>query len=222
MSYPSSPGASDASPIRAIQTRYAGCHFRSRLEARWAVFFDHLGVGWEYEPEGLETSVGRYLPDFRITVPDDSYPYWFEVKPPNAGRDDRHRVLCVESATPTIVARGMPRSYADQLQGSASALTALLWGDRLDGARIPAGDTQPETYPAAFVGVQHGPSLGECRMWDAIHKARTFVCSDYGDTHVALYGADQGHHHRPPVSSPDVDRAYAAARSARFEPGANA
>lgn len=28
--------------IRAIETRYAGCRFRSRLEARWAVFFDHL------------------------------------------------------------------------------------------------------------------------------------------------------------------------------------
>lgn len=30
--------------IQAIQTRYAGHHFRSRLEARWAVFFDYLGV----------------------------------------------------------------------------------------------------------------------------------------------------------------------------------
>ncbi len=26
--------------IKAIQTKYRGYHFRSRLEARWAVFFD--------------------------------------------------------------------------------------------------------------------------------------------------------------------------------------
>jgi hypothetical protein len=30
--------------MKAIETRYAGCLFRSRLEARWAVLFDHLGI----------------------------------------------------------------------------------------------------------------------------------------------------------------------------------
>jgi len=40
--------------MKAIPTRYAGCHFRSRLEARWAVFFDRLGVAWQYEPEGYD------------------------------------------------------------------------------------------------------------------------------------------------------------------------
>lgn len=52
---------------RAIETRYKGYRFRSRLEARWAVFFDALGVSWEYEPEGFELPGGvRYLPDFRL------------------------------------------------------------------------------------------------------------------------------------------------------------
>ncbi len=50
---------------RAIETRYKGYRFRSRLEARWAVFFDALGLAWEYEPEGFELPGGvRYLPDF--------------------------------------------------------------------------------------------------------------------------------------------------------------
>jgi len=40
--------------ITAIETRYKGYRFRSRLEARWAVFFDALGVIWEYEKEGFE------------------------------------------------------------------------------------------------------------------------------------------------------------------------
>ena len=40
--------------IKAIETRYAGYRFRSRLEARWAVFFDTLGLKWQYEPEGYE------------------------------------------------------------------------------------------------------------------------------------------------------------------------
>lgn len=51
--------------IKPIETRYAGCRFRSRLEARWAVFFDTLGIEWQYEPQGYELpSGGVYLPDF--------------------------------------------------------------------------------------------------------------------------------------------------------------
>ena len=53
--------------IKAIQTRYKGYHFRSRLEARWAVFFDALGLEWEYEPEGFDLGeAGWYLPDFKV------------------------------------------------------------------------------------------------------------------------------------------------------------
>jgi hypothetical protein len=56
--------------IKAIQTHYAGYWFRSRLEARWAVFFDTTGIEWRYEPEGLvvDTPEGRihYLPDFLL------------------------------------------------------------------------------------------------------------------------------------------------------------
>lgn len=50
--------------IRAIETRYKGYRFRSRLEARWAVFFDALGFRWEYEAEGFALPSGPYLPDF--------------------------------------------------------------------------------------------------------------------------------------------------------------
>ena len=39
--------------MKAIQTQYQGRLFRSRLEARWAVFLDALGVRWQYEPEGF-------------------------------------------------------------------------------------------------------------------------------------------------------------------------
>lgn len=67
--------------LHAIQTEYSGYLFRSRLEARWAVFFDALKLHWEYEPEGFELGKGvRYLPDFRITHP-CYVPFYVEVKP---------------------------------------------------------------------------------------------------------------------------------------------
>ena len=40
--------------IKAIETQYKGYRFRSRLEARWAVFFDALQVRWDYELEGFD------------------------------------------------------------------------------------------------------------------------------------------------------------------------
>lgn len=63
--------------IKAIETRYAGCRFRSRLEARWAVFFDDMQIPWEYEPQGFTLGDGRnYLPDFLLP----QCGTWIEVK----------------------------------------------------------------------------------------------------------------------------------------------
>ena len=64
--------------IKPIETVYNGYRFRSRLEARWAVFFDAIGLKYEYEKEGFTLSTGeKYLPDFYL--PDLGL--WAEVKP---------------------------------------------------------------------------------------------------------------------------------------------
>jgi len=48
-----------------IETRYAGITFRSRLEARWAVFMDEVAISWTYEPDRIQLpGGGTYLPDF--------------------------------------------------------------------------------------------------------------------------------------------------------------
>lgn len=53
--------------IKPIETVYKGYRFRSRLEARWAVFFDTIHAQWEYEPEGFMLEDGNmYLPDFLV------------------------------------------------------------------------------------------------------------------------------------------------------------
>jgi hypothetical protein len=66
--------------ISAIETTYKGYRFRSRLEARWAVFFDALEIKWEYEPQGYEKKFDfdkiMYLPDFYL--PDSKL--YIEVK----------------------------------------------------------------------------------------------------------------------------------------------
>ncbi len=50
--------------IAAIPTTYKGIQFRSRLEARWAICFDVLGIEWHYEFEGYQMEDCWYVPDF--------------------------------------------------------------------------------------------------------------------------------------------------------------
>jgi hypothetical protein len=78
---------SNHTQLRAIETYAYGYRFRSRLEARWAVFFTKLGVNWEYEPQGFNLGEQAYLPDFRVTTGD--LVYWYEIKPKGTSTCDK-------------------------------------------------------------------------------------------------------------------------------------
>lgn len=62
--------------IAALPTYYNGVNFRSRLEAKWAIFFDLSKLDWVYEPEAFKCDFGNYCPDFLI-----SDTHYAEVKP---------------------------------------------------------------------------------------------------------------------------------------------
>ncbi|MDN7495021.1 hypothetical protein QZM89_07470 [Burkholderia gladioli] len=96
--------------MKAIETQYKGYRFRSRLEARWAVFFDALGIRWEYEPEGFELGFGeRYLPDFFLRISDadaarrgwegKGYGYWVEIKAEKPTADEIRKLEAVCRST---------------------------------------------------------------------------------------------------------------------------
>ena len=97
--------------IKAIETRYKGYRFRSRLEARWAVFFDAAGIKYQYEPEGIEFHGETYLPDFYL--PDAAYHgCYFEVKPDIRSRygeiERAARVVCMGIGRPLVVMGDVP------------------------------------------------------------------------------------------------------------------
>lgn len=88
-----------ARDIEARQTRYNGVTFRSKLEAQWAVFWDELGVKWEYEPQTFLLSDGKqYTPDFWIV----DLGLWVEIKP-NAkiAREEEATLKCSQLAYET-------------------------------------------------------------------------------------------------------------------------
>lgn len=103
--------------IQAIPTQYAGHKFRSRLEARWALFFDLLGIPWEYEREAFALTVdgkpAGFTPDFWL--PDQGI--WFEVKPETGAFDEdtllavakKFKAFIEASGSAIHVAFGTPR-----------------------------------------------------------------------------------------------------------------
>lgn len=175
----------------AIETEYAGYFFRSRLEARWAVFFDQLGIRWEYEPEGYETPFGRYLPDFRIYLRKPEHPTaLFEVKPESAA-----------SVTETCVCPPIdPRwGYAAAADPASSFLVAC---------GMPSGDRIPEWI--VRTGGLHKIPLDEPWTHEYPYTFTTCSCCD----RPALGPAKN---FQPPER---IKAAFSAAVSARFEFGA--
>lgn len=95
--------------IQAIETHYKGYRFRSRLEARWAVFFDALGIEWEYEKEGYNLGeAGYYLPDFWLP----QVSMWGEVKPDVFTSDERLKCVALVRGTtyPCLMLIGVPQN----------------------------------------------------------------------------------------------------------------
>lgn len=98
--------------MKPIETKYNGYRFRSRLEARWAVFFDTVGLQWEYEQEGYDLEdLGWYLPDFVMSHNPGRGPI-VEIKP----TPPTHKELEKISLTCALARDG------------AGAWGAMIWG----------------------------------------------------------------------------------------------
>ena len=96
--------------MKHIQTRYKGYHFRSRLEARWAVYFDAIGWEWLYETEGFSLGGGDfYLPDFLLP----ECGLWIEVKAEKPDVDELRKAekLAVQSGKSVVFAIGLPDAH---------------------------------------------------------------------------------------------------------------
>ena len=182
------------SEIKAIETRYKGYRFRSRLEARWAVFFDTLGIRWEYEPEGYVLEHGPYLPDFDTEIG------FVEIKG-SGGRTEEDETLLIdlhrESGKRCLLIEGNPwpnEYHMDEAEEFGDGKFGLVCCEflscrRCDGLCIRGSfDESTKHVSCFFIADVHGHS-----------------CRDHDKCPCEVRGR--------------LRDAFVAARSARFEHG---
>lgn len=193
-------------PIQAIETSYAGCRFRSRLEARWAVFFDEIGAAWAYEPQGFVVGGRPYLPDFQLT----DCGVWVEVKG-SEGNLDKDLMLAAAQELP------------EAKDGPRLLILGPMPAPLKPGPKNWKGGTD---YDWGWMGLDYGPDFDggfsiESRWWGFgsylknrrpwvlinVSTATPFECD--GDWLVPQFDCYES----------GVREAYVAARSARFEHG---
>ena len=151
--------------VNAIETEYNGYRFRSRLEARWAVFFDSLGIKYRYEVEGFNLHGVYYLPDFWLPhiVPelaDDGWGLWVEIKPLPISEDELKKVVSLVEETKhnALVFQGNPwpgEYTALKVSGTHFSPPKQFEGlsfSQEDSGYIHLRSTSCSSYPAAYGG----------------------------------------------------------------------
>lgn len=136
--------------LKPIETTWRGIRYRSRTEARWAVFLTTAEIAFEYEKEGYALPSGPYLPDFWLP----ERKHWLEIK----GQEptDREKRLARELATATessvFFGIGIPDPDNYDLlyvwpgdDGSEGQMVSRLEGPRgaYDAARAERFDGKP-------------------------------------------------------------------------------
>jgi hypothetical protein len=205
--------------MQAITTKFCGYRFRSRLEARWAVFFDALGLNWTYEPEGFNLDGDWYLPDFWI----EDWQSWVEIKAENVkAASMRHPgdfawILCNKladlSGKRVLLIQGQP--WIDPTDSNAGFVTFNAKYSMNAFLHTPRwfNHEMEERYPSYklngwIFGMTDAGGIYLCHdCWPARFDLKSFI----GSNTEIVNGVD-------PCADPLI-QAFTAARSARFEHG---
>lgn len=181
-----------------IQTTYAGCRFRSRLEARWAVAFDTMRLKWEYEPEGFRLPSGtHYLPDFRMSMA--SGRIWFEIKP-KGGASEEFREFIESAPAFGAILREIPDPRTIGISGSENTESECCF----EYLTATGGD-----WPYCFCACPSCNLVG----FEFDGRSARVGCS------CPIHGARANGDKTYAANHPLILKAFAAARSARFEHG---
>lgn len=201
--------------IKPIETHYKGYRFRSRLEAKWAVFFETLRLKWEYEKEGfvLPNHI-NYLPDFWI----DDLQIFIEIKPAYPSPTEEDKLDWMASGDkPIALFYGLPNENYGLLRcmevddggGGIYYADSIKWLSDSSNKRIAlcnVNDTRERQFYA---------DMGCQISLDKIYN-RANLPSDYS---LARYVGAYTNYLFTSMCNCLIDNAAGSAKSARFEHG---
>jgi hypothetical protein len=179
-----------------IETVFDGHRFRSRTEARWAVFFHHMGWKYGYEQEGFNLDGLNYLPDFWLP----EIGCWFEIKG-GAPRDREITLmsrLVFKSKRQGFIAIGAPQSGEHQLIWFRPSL-AETWHSNFS-----------DDWATAYVGLNSGPIKQPARFKLSVSAQRNLAPYTQSFDHGFLLRSG-------PIETAFLEAAYFKATGARFE-----
>lgn len=159
--------------MKVIETKFAGCHFRSRQEARWAVFFQELDIPWHYEAEGYELpNTGRYLPDFWLP----SLNCFFEVKgaTPTPAELTKAHELSAQSGKLVAIASGQTKTSTLRV-GSMAPIEWPVQGFKIVAFGGHAWNI--ETYPTFAFSLWH---------WQMSTDLPPFIAEQYPEENLPV------------------------------------
>lgn len=196
--------------MKAIETHYNSYRFRSRLEARWAVFFNYLGIGFEYEKEGFDLDGTMYLPDFWLP----RKKCWIEIKGECPSEDEKRKCLLLSKHTGHscfLFHGNIPDP--DNLWPDGDYDAAFAWVCKWIISQEDAARDQ------LAITVDKGYMWGQCDQCGCIDlqfegRMDRSICRQYGACHLSNIDSEGRRY-----DSPLLRDAYTAARQARFEYG---
>lgn len=175
-----------------IPTTYRSGRFRSRLEARWANFFDLVGWSWVYEPIDCD----GYIPDFLIQGP---RPFFVEVGPCIVAADYDEKAekpdVAVRELGHDLLVVGVSPVAPVSVEGPGSIAVGLL-GEYISGH---APQNCPDLWLTEDLGSSTPCDHGPIYSWAAGIWAWCFDrwAMAYRAPHLAVFHAIQDYQHRP-------------------------
>jgi hypothetical protein len=178
--------------LKAIETIYKGNKYRSRLEARWAVFYETLNIPYEYESQGYDLGEGLYyLPDF--WMPDQDCYVEIKGSQPSENDEMKMRLLALQSDKPVFLFVGQIEPFHTELEESENGL--LLRFSNAAELFTPGGCRYQQNYWC---------KCSHCSKYDISYCGVAGYCAS--EPYIGVFDND-------------IKDAYMKAKQARFEHG---
>ena len=165
--------------IKAIETPYRGIKFRSRLEARWAVFFDELKILYLYEAEGFDIDGVWYLPDFYLPAFDT----YVEIKPSHdISMNELNKINKLAQYKSLFVVYGNPAPYEGDINPGYEIFLSGKFFKKIGYGDMLAPDDKGDWLDGPYI-------LGACEKCSSISFHACWVF-DYHNTVVDTIGCE--------------------------------